>query len=328
MNTASAARAGAFRPQLLERRARLQAVSGSVSPEYLNDLIAEIDAALERMDNGSYGMCESCHDTIELDRLECNPLVRFCLDHLNRAEMDAHQQDLDLATQIQSKLLPRKDIALEHWDTRYRYQPVGAVGGDYCELTILDEGQSLFFAVGDVSGKGVAASLLMTHLSAIFRSLLSLNLPLAELVSRANRLFCESTAPSHYATLVCGCATPDGVEICNAGHCPPLLLRPDATESLDSTGLPLGLFCGGKYATRRLSLGAGDSLVLYTDGITESENETGDEYREDRLARILRGHFDLGMDAMADSVLPDVARFRRTRLPADDMTLLIVRRRG
>jgi sigma-B regulation protein RsbU (phosphoserine phosphatase) len=328
MNTAPTARGDAFRPRLLERRARLQAVSGSVSSEYLNDLIAEIDAALERVNSGSYGMCESCHDTIELDRLECNPLVRFCLEHLNRAEMDAHQQDLDLAAQIKSKLLPPKDIALEHWDTRYRYQPVGAVGGDYCELTVLDDGQSLFFAVGDVSGKGVAASLLMTHLSAIFRSLLSLDLPLAELVSRANRLFCESTGPAHYATLVCGFATPDGVDICNAGHCPPLLLRRDTTQRVDSTGLPLGLFCGGRYATRRLSLEAGDSLLLYTDGITEAENEAGDEYRDERLIRILRNHFDHGVDAMADSVLPDVARFRQAHPPADDMTLLVVCRRG
>ena len=100
-------------------------------------------------------------------------------------------------------------------------QPVGAVGGDYCELIVLDDGKSFFFAVGDVAGKGVAASLLMTHLSAIFRSLLSLDLSLADVVSRANRLFCESTAPAHYATLVCGRATANGVELCNAGHCRP-----------------------------------------------------------------------------------------------------------
>ncbi len=327
MNTASTVRAHTLRPQLLERRARLQAVSNSVSAEYLKDLLAEIDAALQRMENGSYGMCESCHETIEIDRLECNPLVRFCLDHLSQAEMDAHQQDLDLATQIQFKLLPPMDIALEHWDTRYRYQPAGAVGGDYCELTVYPDGKSLFFAVGDVAGKGVAASLLMTHLSAIFRSLVPLDLPLANLVSRANRLFCESTAPSHYATLVCGWARPDGVEICNAGHCPPLLLRQDATERLDSTGLPLGLFCGGKHTTRHFSLNAGDCLVLYSDGITEAEDEAGEQYREERLARLLRRNAGLGLDAMANGVLPDVARFRQSHLPADDMTLLIVRRR-
>lgn len=327
MNPASTFSSQPFRPQLLERRARLQAAGDSVSAAYLNDLIAEIDAALQRIDNGTYGICESCHDTIEADRLACNPLIRFCLDHLSQAELLAHQQDLDLATQIQLKLLPPKDIALERWDTEYRYQPVGAVGGDYCELMV-PGGDSLFFAVGDVSGKGVAASLLMTHLNAIFRSLLSLDLPLADLVSRANRLFCESTAPSQYATLVCGRATPSGVELCNAGHCKPLLLRRDSVERLDSTGLPLGLFCGGPYAVRRLSLDDGESLVLYSDGITDAQDPAGEEYQEERLIASLRDHFAQSADAMADGVLRDVARFRQTRPPVDDMTLLIVRRRG
>lgn len=238
----------------------------------------------------------------------------------------AHQQDLDLATQIQSKLLPSREIAVENWDTEYRYEPVGAVGGDYCELIAVDGGKSLFFAVGDVAGKGVAASLLMTHLSAIFRSLLSLDLPLADVVARANRLFCESTAPAHYATLACGLATASGVELCNAGHCPPLLLGRDGTQHLESTGLPLGLFCGSQYAVRRLDLGPGESLVLYSDGITEAQDPAGDEYEEERLIRSLRHHFEQP-ETLADSVLRDVARFRQDRPPVDDMTLLIVRRR-
>jgi phosphoserine phosphatase RsbU/P len=328
MNTVLTSTAQSFRPQLVERRARLQAASGSVSPDYLNDLIAEVDAALERIEVGSFGICEICHDSIEADRIEQNPLVRFCLDHLSQAELATHQQDLDLATQIQSRLLPARDVALENWDTEYRYVPVGAVGGDYCELIVLGDGKSLFFAVGDVSGKGVAASLLMTHLSAIFRSLLSLDLPLAEVVSRANRQFCESTGPSHYATLVCGRATALGVEICNAGHCAPLLLRRDTTERFDSTGLPLGLFCGGQYTVRHCSLDAGDVLALYSDGITEAEDSSGDDYQEERLIRSLRERFEQGAGAMADSVLRDIARFRRTGPAADDMTLLVVRRRG
>jgi sigma-B regulation protein RsbU (phosphoserine phosphatase) len=326
MSAASASAASLFTPQLLERRARLLAASTSVSAAYLGELIGEIDAALERIDNGSYGLCESCHDTIERDRLECNPLVRFCLDHMSQAEMQAHQQDLELATQIQSKLLPASDIALENWDMQYRYQPVGAVGGDYCELMVLGDRRSLFFAVGDVAGKGVAASLLMTHLSAIFRSLLSLDLPLADVVTRANRLFCEGTAPAHYATLACGRATPDGVEICNAGHCAPLWLRQGATERLDSTGLPLGLFCGGQYTVQHLRLEAGDSLVLYSDGITEAQDPAGAEYQEERLILSLQDQFHQCAQAMADSVLRDVGRFRQTIRPADDMTLLVLRR--
>lgn len=327
MNAASISASHTFRPQLLERRARLQAAATSVSAAYFDDLLSEIDSALQRIDSGSFGLCDTCHDAIEPDRLEHNPFVRFCLDHLSQEELQAHQQDLDLATQIQSRLLPPMNIALGNWDTQFRYQPVGAVGGDYCELIVLNDGKSLFFAVGDVSGKGVAASLLMTHLSAIFRSLLSLDLSLAEVVSRANRLFCESTGPAQYATLVCGRATANGVELCNGGHCRPVLLQREASQLLDSTGLPLGLFCGAQYEVRNISLGAGESLVLYSDGITEAQNPGGDEYQEDRLVGSLRDHFEQGVDAMADGVLQAVARFCQTRPPVDDMTLLIVRRR-
>lgn len=328
MNPAPLAAGPTFRPQLLQRRARLQAAADSVSAAYLNGLIAEVDAALGRIDTGVYGLCETCHDPIEADRLETDPLVRFCIDHLSPAELRAHEQDLELATQIQSKLLPPRDIALETWDTRYRYQPVGAVGGDYCELVVLDDGQSLFFAVGDVAGKGVAASLLMTHLSAIFRSLLSLDLPLADVVARANRLFCNSTAPAHYATLACGRATASGVELCNAGHCTPLLLRRGTDQRLDSTGLPLGLFCNAQYSVQHLILDRGDCLALYSDGITEAQNPAGDDYTEQRLLRSLRDHLEEGADAMADGVLRDVARFRQALPPPDDMTLLIMRRRA
>jgi sigma-B regulation protein RsbU (phosphoserine phosphatase) len=327
MNAASPSAVHALRPRILERRARLQAAAGSVSFEYVNDLLAEIDAALQKMENGSYGLCETCQDPIEADRLERNPMVRFCLDHLNDEERRAHEQDLALATQIQAKLLPPRDIVVGDWDTHYRYEPAGAVGGDYCELIPLPDGKSLFFAVGDVAGKGVAASLLMMHVSAIFRSLLSLDLPLVDLISRANGLLSESTAASHYATLVCGRATADGVELCNAGHCRPLLLRQDATEWLDATGLPLGLFGGGRYTASRVVLDDGDTLVLYSDGITEAQDAAGSEYTDERLIRALRNHSDRGAGAMADAVLRDVAAFRGARPPHDDTTLVIVRRR-
>ncbi len=95
-----------IRPQLLERRARLQDAAGSVSPGYLNDLIAKVDAALKKIDAGKYGLCETCNDSIEQDMPERNPPCRFCLDHLNDAERAHHQKDLDLATQIQFQLLP------------------------------------------------------------------------------------------------------------------------------------------------------------------------------------------------------------------------------
>ena len=125
-----------IRPQLVERRARLQAASGSVPDDYLRELLAEVDTALAKIEVGRYGLCETCNDSIEKDRLELDPLCRFCLDHLDDKERAQHQKDLDLATQIQFQLLPPRNLTLERWEAQYRYEPVGAVGGDYCEVSL------------------------------------------------------------------------------------------------------------------------------------------------------------------------------------------------
>ncbi|MBS1857529.1 MAG: SpoIIE family protein phosphatase [Acidobacteria bacterium] len=327
MNAVPAFAIQSLRPRILERRARLEAAAEALPADYVNDLLCEIDAALERIDAGTFGLCEVCHDTIEAARLEQNPMVRFCLDHLSGEQRRAHEQDLELATRIQSRLLPPREVMAAGWETHYRYEPAGAVGGDYCELIPEGEGTGLFFAVGDVAGKGVAASLLMTHLNAILRSLLSLELPLAEVVARANRLFCESTSASHYATLACGRTTADGVELCNAGHCRPLILRGGGAERVDPTGLPLGLFCNGRYTTRQIPLTRGDSLVLYSDGITEAQDPQDNDYDEERLIRALQAQPGADARAMAGAVLSDVVRFRAARPQHDDITLLIVRRR-
>jgi sigma-B regulation protein RsbU (phosphoserine phosphatase) len=324
MITASPSLIRDFRPRIIEKRARLQAAAQAVSAEYLGELLAEVDAALQRIDDGTYGICEACHDTIEADRLQQNPLVRFCLDHLSTEQRRAHEQDLELATEIQSRLLPARDITAGAWGTHFRYQPAGVVGGDYCEIVPSNDVASLFFAMGDVTGKGVAASLLMSHLSAIFRSLLLLNLPLAEMIMRANRLFCESTPVTHYATLVAGRTTGSGVDLCNAGHCSPLLLRRDGTERVDSTGLPLGLFCDSQYTIRHVALDLRDKLVLYSDGITEAQDPGGEAYEEDRLIGSLRAQVEENAGVLVDAVLGDVACFRRGAPQQDDMTLLVL----
>ena len=320
--------ADVFRRQILERRTRLEAAAEALPAEYLNRLLDEVDAALERIDDGSYGICETCHDSIEADRLRANPMVRFCLDHLSRQELRAHEQDLELATRIQSRLLPPGDLAVGHWEAHYLYESAGPVGGDYCELASLEDRRSLFFALGDVAGKGVAASLLMTHLSAIVRSLLSLRLPLPEMIARANRLFCESTLAAHYATLVCGRATEAGVEFCNAGHCPPLAVRPGGVQRFETAGLPLGLFCDAEYPVVRCGLAEGESLVLYSDGVTEAQDPHGNEFGEEGLSQSLQHHFGHPTHTVAHAVAQDVALFRRGGRPADDLTILTVCRQS
>ncbi len=157
----------------------------------------------------------------------------------------------------------------------YRYEPAGIVSGDYCDL-VTDQSGGFYFMLGDVTGKGVAASMLMVHLQATFRTLIPMGLPLRELVERASRVFCESTLPTHFATLVCGRAAASGeVEVCNAGHPPPLLLRRDEVLPIEPTGLLLGAFCDEQFATSRIRVDPGQSILLFTDGLTEARNESG-----------------------------------------------------
>ena len=326
LNHTPASRNVRFIPELQERRARLQAAEGSVSHEYLSQLLAEVDSALNRMQLGTFGICETCHDPIEEERLEINPLIRFCLDHMSREELRAHQHDLDLASRIQNQLLPRSDLAVDSWETYYHYQPAGAVGGDYCEMMLPGKGHPLFFAVGDVAGKGVAASLLMTHLSAIFRTLVPLQLSLPEMMGRANRLFCEGTSPSHYATLACGLAIGDSLQLSNAGHCPPLLVRHDGVAKFESTGLPMGLFCGSEFGIHHVALEPGDTLILYSDGITEARNLSDEEYGEERLANAVSARRKQDARTLATGVVQDVVKFCGFKAPTDDITLMAVRR--
>src|SRR5262249_56035093 len=121
------------------------------------------------------------------------------------------------------------------------------------------------FLVGDVEGKGLAASLLMTHLHAIVRSLIAMRLPFAELAERVNAIFHETVRGKGYATLVCGRAGRAGdVELANAGHCPPLVLRDGSAIRVPPTSVPVGLFAAAPFPSKPVRLGAGDTLLVST----------------------------------------------------------------
>jgi len=178
-----------------------------------------------------------------------------------------------------------------------------------------------------VAGKGLPASLLMASLRAIVRTLVEAGLPVGALVERANRLFCETALPEHYATLVCGKASASGeIELCNAGHPPPLLAKGAEVSRLGATGLPIGLFSSGDYPTRKLQLGPGETLLLYTDGLSESRGPAGEEYGVDRLVSAFSKRRDLPPGDLVAACLQDAAAFRTGTARADDLTVLAIRR--
>lgn len=321
-----------IREQLEKRRNELRTVisssSRAVPADAFVELLSEVDSALERMDDGTYGICEACHESVEKDRLLADPLVKLCLDHLTSEEQRALERDLELAAQVQRGLLPRTDVGFKDWRVHYKYNPAGLVSGDYCDLILPanDDGE-LVFLLGDVAGKGVAASLLMTHLHAMFRSLASVTLCLDKLLEMANSVFCQSTIAGQYATLVCGRAGRHGeIEIGSAGHLAGLLVSKDGVKQVCSTGVPLGMFGTSRYTIDRLQMEPGDSLLLYTDGISEASNTLGTEYGISRLSNVAAERHGWLPQELAAACMKDVQSFSAGRKQADDQTLMVVHR--
>ncbi|MGH9883260.1 MAG: SpoIIE family protein phosphatase, partial [Pyrinomonadaceae bacterium] len=167
-----------LREQLLDRRHKLaEAADGFVEASEISRLLGEVDAALQRMELGTYGICDFCNEPVEPERLIANPLTRLCIGHMTAPEQEALEADLELAAQIQNGLLPLPTLNVDGWEVAFHYEPAGLVSGDYVDLITSDD-SSLHFVLGDVSGKGVAASMLMAHLQAMFRTLVSIKLPL------------------------------------------------------------------------------------------------------------------------------------------------------
>lgn len=317
-----------IRAQLVDRRIKLQDTVREIkNPANLISLLNEVDSALERMDNGTYGLCEVCHDPIEDYRLQQDPLMKFCLDHLTTKQQKELEQDLKLASKIQNTLLPRNDATVDGWEYFYHYEPAELVSGDYCDVVSTDKNsKKQLFIIGDVSGKGVAASMLMSHLHAMFHSLSSINLDVHDLVERANRLFCESTLSTHYSTLAIVLTNESGeVEICNAGHCAPLLIKKNQIIKVDATGVPIGLFCSSEFGVNKYKLESGDSIFLYTDGLSEAHNHD-QEYGENRVMNVAEKIKTFQTKQMISAYTDDLTSFLSGSLKSDDLTMLAIKK--
>ncbi len=313
---------------LVHRRQGLQsAIKRSTDTTHLVSLLKDVDAALERMESGSYGICDICRENIGETTLRTDPLMRICLSHLTDAQRLAIERDLELASQIQHSLLPAQPARVSGWEVHYRYEPAGPVSGDYCDLIDPGTGEGALFLLGDVTGKGVAASLLMSHLHAIFRSLNTSAAPVHDLVRQANGIFSTSALSGHFATLVCGrLEAPGTLQICNAGHCPPFLIRGGKVQPVESTGTPIGLFRESAYTSADLRMEKGDTLLLYTDGLSETRDMLNTEYGAERLAALLSDHHAQSPDVLLERTLSDLRTFQSQAPRVDDLTVMVVRR--
>jgi serine phosphatase RsbU (regulator of sigma subunit) len=239
-------------------------------------------------------------------------------------------QELEIAKQVQSRLFPQRLPPMQTLEYAGICIQAHQVGGDYHDF--LDLGRGRYgLVIGDISGKGMAAALLMANLQANLRSLCAVAQDEPERLLRSvNQLFYENTSESAYATLFFGEYDDElrRLRYSNCGHLAALLFRRDGTiERLESTCTVLGLFRDWDCSITERVLLSGDTLVLYTDGITESFNHAGEEFGERRLIETMRKHQELPPPALIQAVVTEVQEFS-AKQQYDDITLIVAKCRA
>ncbi len=254
----------------------------------------------------------------------------ICLSEEMAARIEAERRaehEVEIAKEVQRQLLPAAAPALPGFACAGACIQAKSVGGDYYDFIELG-GDRIAFLLADVSGKGIAAALLMANLQATLRSQYAggADDP-ARLLERANRLFFASTPGNRYATLFL--AEFDRVtrelRYVNCGHVPPVLARAGgAVETLDATGTVIGLFEDWFGESAVTALEPGDTLVVCSDGVTEALSDDEEEYGEDRFRDAVAGHRGLAVPELLSAVQTDVQRFAGA-VQSDDLTLLVAR---
>lgn len=313
MNYASDTTSGA---EGLELLSRIRGIDRTL-PVVLMTAWASVDLAMEAMQNGGCDFVQKPWDNERLIRSIRRQVTE------GRA-MRQKESELQEAHDIQQRLLPRVGRA-SGCDIQTFSQSVSAVGGDYFDVLPLTPA-STAFCIGDVSGKGLPAALLMSNIQANVRRLARQRASAGYVCRELNRVLNEYAQTDRFTTFVYAVldSAAGTLRYSNAGHVPPVIIRRDgAIDRLTEGGTVLGTFRGLEYDEAELPFGNGDRLVLVTDGITEAANADDQEFGDDRLVTLLREHRDLGGDDLCALILKRLASFTGRSLQ-DDATLMIV----
>lgn len=243
------------------------------------------------------------------------------------------EEQVALARMVQQEFLPRECVACEKLDFAAEFIPFSEVGGDYYDLFLTADGK-IHIVLGDVSGKGLPAAMLMGLLQGAVRSAAEIS-PLSEIAGRMaklNELLRARTDGSRFVSLFWGCLDrSDGsLRYVNAGHLPPILLRRSggagvSVERLETGGPVLGLLLGSSYEEGKVGVQEGDVLALYSDGLTEANNTKGEEFGEERLVRELQAFHRESATEICRGVLAEMKSYTGTQPQRDDLTLLVIR---
>ncbi len=238
------------------------------------------------------------------------------------------QEDMSMASQIQQNLLPKKIPEIQGYEAGGISIPAKNVGGDYYDFIITQSG-NIAFCLGDVSGKGTAAALLMANLQATLRGQTLSCTCARDCLDRANKLLYQSTDSEKYATLFYGILDPIKHQLAftNAGHNYPFFISKDGEiERLKTIGIPLGFLEDFEFSEHTVPFNVGDVLVLFSDGISEAMNQHEEEFEEEKILQVVQESMDQSPHQMIENLLSSVREHAGDEEQSDDMTLLVIKR--
>jgi serine phosphatase RsbU (regulator of sigma subunit) len=262
--------------------------------------------------------------------------VETIAEYLKKSDSDsgvhkAFRKDLEGAKDVQQAFFPPQTVSIPCLSCETFYQPARGIGGDYYDFLSLSGGR-WGIAIGDVSGKGIGAALLMASLQASLRGqVLHPHLDLTALIGDVNRLVYESSPTAFFASLFYAEYEPSSrmLQYVNAGHNPPIIVRPHKEScelfQLRAEGIPIGMFPDAQFAATRFQLATDDILVAYTDGITEAANTSGEQWGLQSLESLLRSCYRMAPGEIVERILAEVSDFANGEPQRDDVTLVVMK---
>ncbi|HYP29547.1 MAG TPA: SpoIIE family protein phosphatase [Blastocatellia bacterium] len=245
-----------------------------------------------------------------------------------RLEKRRMEEELKVASEIQMRLQPVAPPQIDGWEMTGVSFPCREIGGDYYDFIKRKRDNRLVIAVGDVSGKGTGAALLMSSLHAAVRAQSQTRASICEVMGEINQYIYENSPSNKYLTLFYGELDPETGTLVysNGGHNTPALIRRSGeVVMLDQGGLPIGLMQGASYQEGTVKFEPNDVLVIYSDGITESVNDGDEEFGEERLIEVVRNNLHRSAAGIRDRIDEALSRFVGTAAPVDDMTLMVIK---
>jgi phosphoserine phosphatase RsbU/P len=245
-----------------------------------------------------------------------------------RLERERLERELALASEIQQRFQPTAPPHVNGYELQGISFPCYEIGGDYYDFIEREDGR-LVIALGDVSGKGTAAALLMSSLHAAIHAQSASHDSLVATISAVNRYLADNIPANRFVTLFYAELDPDSgsLSFLNAGHNPPLIVHSAGTvEQLASGGLPLGIKPDAEYREGRTQLQPGDVLCIYSDGVTEAVSPTGEEFGATRLYEVVSRNIEASAAGIRDRIESSLTKFAQGTSAADDITLVIVKR--